>query len=284
MKFIIVIAGYNVVPYIGQTLASIRSQTRSDWTCIFCDDCSTDGTADVARQAAGGDLRIRIITNTEKKYLLRNLAEAIASAHADPDDVVVTIDGDDWLAHPNVLERVAGCYEQGAWMTYGSYAGSANQTRGKECSAYPAWVTYFRLFRWTAWRASHLKTFKVWLWQRIDPHDLTITEAQMRALCRRKHWLGKLGSRRRLSQVNHRDLVDPSGMYFRRCIDKVTMFPMLEMAGTHAHFIPEVLYVYNQHAGTSPAGGEAQRLVPRYSNRFIRHYLKSKSRYHAIAK
>lgn len=279
MKFIVVIAGYNVAPFINRTITSVLTQTRNDWVCYYVDDCSTDHTPDVARHAAAGDQRIHIIENREKKYLLRNTADAINLALPDPKDVVVCLDGDDWLAHEEVLSRISREYEHGAWMTYGSYAGSVSGKRGEECKAYPRWVTSMRLFRWSPWRASHLKSFKVRLWQKIKPSDLTITPDQMHMFIRKKCWMGQIGVVRRLSQVAHLDLVDPSGRYFRRCVDKVTMFPMLEMAGTRAHFIPDVLYIYNQRNTETPKVKDQAADIPRYSNRFIRHYLKTCPRY-----
>lgn len=279
MKFIIVIAGYNVAPFIAQALSSVTAQTRSDWVCVYCDDCSTDGSADVARRTATGDARIHVIENSEKKYLLRNTVDAIHLAHPDPEDVVVCLDGDDWLAHNDVLARLAREYEQGAWMTYGSYATSIGGAREEKCTEYPAWVTSMRLFRWMQWRASHLKSFKVWLWHKIDSADLTITQNQMRAFARRKRWTGLVGASRRLSRVELHDLVDPSGRYFRRCVDKVTMFPMLEMAGNRAHHIQEVLYIYNQRVAGVSTNQDPVKDIPRYSNRFIRQYLKTRPRY-----
>ena len=279
MKFIVVIAGYNVAPYINRTITSVLTQTRNDWVCYYVDDCSTDHTPDVARHAATGDQRIHIIENRGKKYLLRNTADAINTAQPDPEDVVVCLDGDDWLAHENVLSRIAREYERGAWMTYGSYAGSIDEKRGGECKAYPTWVTSMRLFRWFPWRASHLKSFKARLWQNINPADLTITPDQIKSFIRGKRWTGQFNAVRRLSDVAIDDLVDPSGQFFRRCIDKVTMFPMLEMAGKRAHYIPDVLYIYNQRNHGAPTIKDPTSDIPRYSNRFIRHYLKTRPRY-----
>jgi len=281
MKFIVVIAGYNVAPYINRTITSVLTQTRNNWDCYYIDDCSTDQSPEVARYAAAGDQRIHIIENREKKYLLRNTTDAINAAQPDPEDVVVCLDGDDWLAHQDVLSRIAREYENGAWMTYGSYAGSISGKRGEECKAYPSWVTSMRLYRWSPWRASHLKSFKVWLWQKIKPADLTITHQQMQKFIRWKRWTGQIHAQRQLSRVDFFDLVDPSGCYFRRCIDKVTMFPLLEMAGKRAHFIPDVLYIYNQRNVTATIH---DRIIdtPRHSNRFIRQYLKIRSRYQSI--
>jgi glycosyltransferase involved in cell wall biosynthesis len=277
----VTIAAYNVEGLIGKTVSSVMAQTYPNWTCIVMDDLSTDGTADAATSAAGGDPRVVVVRNTEKKYLLRNTAEAIELANPEPEDVVIPLDGDDWLAGPEVFQRLVRAYEKdGAWMTYGSYIGSDNRV-GKDCSEYPALVRSLRLYRWTRWRASHLKSFKVWLWKKINPADLTLTETQMKNFCISRLKSGFIRSWLQMRNVAYHDLVEPSGNYFRRCVDKVIMFPMLEMAGSRAVFIPEILYVYYRHRQGRGAPGEPSS-TPMHSNRFIRLYIKRRSRYQAI--
>jgi hypothetical protein len=125
-----------------------------------------------------------------------------------PDDIVVELDGDDWLAHDHVLEVVAKQYEDPAcWMTFGSFVHADG--RPGFCRPYGANES----FRSSAWRASHLKTFRAGLFQRI----------------------------------NRRDLIGPGeGPFCEHARDLVTMLPMLEMAGhDHVRYIPEILYVYD---------------------------------------
>jgi glycosyltransferase involved in cell wall biosynthesis len=274
MKFIITIAAYNCADLVGRTIDSLLQQTFSNWQCVFVDDVSTDDTAGAARLAARGDARISIIRNGEKKYLLRNMAEAIDAARPDPGDVVVPVDGDDYLAHPEALARLARAYEEGgAWMTFGSYEGT-DQRRGKDAAEYPALVRRFRWYRRSLWRASHLKSFKVWLWRNIKPSDLTITPEQVRSLCRSRLFRGNLRSWWQLRKVPYHDLVDPSGRYLRRCVDKAIMWPMLEMAGPRAVFIPDILYIYQRRE-------QRASNVPHHANRFLRLHLKRLPRYPA---
>jgi glycosyltransferase involved in cell wall biosynthesis len=56
----IIMPAYNVAPYIGDAIESVRAQTRSDWTLIIVDDGSSDGTAEIVRSFAA-DERIRLI-------------------------------------------------------------------------------------------------------------------------------------------------------------------------------------------------------------------------------
>src|SRR5579871_4717508 len=57
---------HNGLPYVSDTIASIRNQTFTDWEFIIVDDASTDGTGDVLRAAAAADPRIRVFRNETK--------------------------------------------------------------------------------------------------------------------------------------------------------------------------------------------------------------------------
>ena len=92
-----------------------------------------------ALEAAGGDTRVIIHTNTHRRGALYNTLHAVhiasssssSSSSSDDDDdddddedeeVVVVLDGDDWLAGPHVLSQVARVYKDtDTWVTYGTY-------------------------------------------------------------------------------------------------------------------------------------------------------------------
>ncbi|SAK89283.1 glycosyl transferase family 2 [Caballeronia temeraria] len=57
----VVIPAFNAEAYIGEAIASIQCQTLESWELIVVDDGSSDQTRSVARHAAGGDPRVRII-------------------------------------------------------------------------------------------------------------------------------------------------------------------------------------------------------------------------------
>lgn len=129
--------------------------------------------------------------------------------HALPPEVVVLwLDGDDWLAHDRVVERVVHEYEAGAWMTWGQYAlWDVDSIRPGHCHD----SKHRRACRIEPWYASHLRTFRAGLFQQIRKEDLAFE--------------GETWS--------------------SQCCDLATMFPMLEMADDRGRFIPDVLYVYN---------------------------------------
>ena len=77
----------------------------------------------------------------------------------------------------------------------------------------PSFYIYIeqKLFRKAPWQSSHLRTFKHHLWQKI----------------------------------NHEDLLDTDGNFYKMTWDLSFMFPMLEMSDSRSFFIEKLLYVYN---------------------------------------
>jgi hypothetical protein len=49
----------------------------------------------------------------------------------DDDEIIVTVDGDDWLADDDVLKRLNAVYSSDEiWMTYGQFQWSSSGVRG----------------------------------------------------------------------------------------------------------------------------------------------------------
>ena len=95
---------------------------------------------------------------------LQNLSRAIATLM--PEDVVVLVDGDDWLATPDALSVVRRAHDDGAWVTWGSFE-YADGRPGFARDLNWEWSV-----RAQPWVTTHLKTFRAGLFQRIAAHDL----------------------------------------------------------------------------------------------------------------
>ncbi len=127
------------------------------------------------------------------------------------DEIIITLDGDDWLAHSGVLTKLNQVYsDPNVWMTFGSYKDSPNGHRGC-CKPYEQHVIDRNSFRREKWRASHLRTFYTWLFKKI----------------------------------NKEDFLDPKGEFLDVAWDLSFMFPMLEMAGNRHKYVHDILYIYN---------------------------------------
>lgn len=194
-----------------QYFDSIAQQTYDNWFLIYINDCSTDDTLEIIQQLIAEYQvahKVHIINNTERKGHLYNQYHAIQPL--DPSSIILIIDGDDWLAHNNVFNVINNAYQDPhIWLTYGQFWYLKKNKKGF-CKSIPQEVIEKNTIRDISWRTSHLRTFYAGLFQAILPEDLM-----------------------------------HEGTFFPKCVDVVTMFAMIEMAGWHITFIPEILYIYN---------------------------------------
>ena len=120
--FKIIIPFFNVEQWARKCLISVKLQNYENYQCVLVDDMSTDNSVNVIKEVIGNDKRFTLIENTQKKYALRNIYEAIQHSKPEKDDIIVTLDGDDWLFNRGVLKKLNQVYEDSkCWITYGSY-------------------------------------------------------------------------------------------------------------------------------------------------------------------
>lgn len=197
--------------YIDQCLESIKRQSYPHWQAYVTVDPHGDRTFECAQEAKGHDPRIAVTRNTVPLYSLANLVRAIDRSQAQPEDVIVFLDGDDWFYGDDALQVIVNTYNtHDCWLTYGSWEPNVDDGYVGQWPAYPEGITDFRA---RAYLATQVRTWKKWLWDLIDD----------------------------------RDLRDEQGGYFRVTGDQAVMFPLLEMSGTRrAKHIPDVLMIYNR--------------------------------------
>ncbi len=83
---------HNGEAFLAETLASLAAQTHQDYEFLIVDDASSDGTAAMLAEAAGGDPRIRILTNSANIGLTQSLNRGLGEARG---DFIARIDADD---------------------------------------------------------------------------------------------------------------------------------------------------------------------------------------------
>mgnify|MGYP003626359074 CR=1 FL=1 len=210
--FKIVVPLYNVEKWIKVCIRSVKAQSYKNFECILMDDISTDKTVEIIEEEIRNDSRFRLIKNTEKAYALKNIYDGISLMNPSKEDIIITLDGDDWLSNPKVLSTLNQTYNStGCWITYGSYAEYPTSVRGKFARQIPTTLIVQKQLRRQPWMSSHLRTFKHKLWNKIKKEDL----------------------------------LDSEGNFYKMTWDLAFMFPMLEMAGEKSEYIKDILYIYN---------------------------------------
>lgn len=202
--------------FIGKCLASVRAQSLTNWEAHVTVDPCGDDTYASAVQAAAGDPRIVVVRNETRRYSMHNLIESIRRSNAEPEDVIATLDGDDWLADNNALRIIADTYEEyDCWVTYGSWLSNVAGPSGHRNGLWPAYPEGTTDFRRHRFLGTAVRTWKRWLWDHIQDVHLRNT----------------------------------SGEYVRVSEDQMIMIPLLEMCGTaRAKHIAAPIMTYNKLA------------------------------------
>lgn len=207
--FTLIIVGYNNGATIEKTLSSVFSQNYENYRLIYIDDASDNGSFDLARDLLYESDRLTqttLVRNEERLGVLANIFRAVQTCQ--DDEVVIVLQGEDWLAHEWVLQRLNAYYaDPDLWLSFG------------QTIDFPTYqLTVYQdvkdqKFRVQPSVGAHLKTFYAGLFKKIRESDFIY-----------------------------------SGSFLPACAEMAYMTPMLEMGKDHFHFIPEVLSVNNRNA------------------------------------
>lgn len=140
----VVMAAYNGAAVIGETLASLRDQTLTDWEAIVVDDASTDDTRAVV--TAWPDRRVRLIALPRNggPVLARNEALRHASGR-----YIAGLDQDD-LCRPDRFAAQAAYLDANPQVVLAGTAVEFLRDGRVRASTYPS-VTTPALIGWLAW-------------------------------------------------------------------------------------------------------------------------------------
>lgn len=112
----------NAAPFIARCIDSLRAQTFTDYECVFIDDASTDDTYERAVVAMDSDPRFCAIRNVDRVRQVGAFLQAFPMLHG---EILVELDGDDWLATPTSLDEII--------TLYGDGNGIVDATSGRPC-------------------------------------------------------------------------------------------------------------------------------------------------------
>jgi glycosyltransferase involved in cell wall biosynthesis len=98
------IPSYNSAAFLPAAIESVLGQAFFDFELLIIDDCSTDGTAEVAARYAARDNRIRFLVNERNLGMVENWNRCLREARG---EYVQYVFGDDLLSSPDALGRMA---------------------------------------------------------------------------------------------------------------------------------------------------------------------------------
>ena len=219
---------WNASKYIDLCIDSVIKQKNQNFKMVIIDDLSTDNSCEIVKKKIAEYNNIELIENKEKKYKLKNFDDLISDENLmQNDDIIIELDGDDWLANDNVRDTIYNTYESKNILISNSKFVYCNGAMGFSNNINISNIKH------SPFMFSHLRSWKASLWRSID----------------KKYF------------------VDPrTNDYFKITADMVYSFPMLEIAGQDRYkHIPEILLVYNDlspfndHKHGSASGGQVEQ-------------------------
>lgn len=209
--FVVVITSYNNETVCERNLFSVFDQTYDNYRIIYIDDCSTDKTYEKVQEfikERNQEERVTLIHNETRKLKLSNLYHAYTSCK--DDEIIVCLDGDDWIAHGNVLKELNHYYQNpDVWLTYGSAINHPKYEK-RDGAIISDDDLHNNKVRDIHFNISMIRTFYAGLFKKIKLKDLLY-----------------------------------KGKFLPSADDFAFMVPMIEMSPTHSLFIPDVFYIIN---------------------------------------
>lgn len=225
-KLKVVVTSYNNEDWTETNIDAIVNQTYTNYEVLFVDDASSDTTFEIAEYLVGTNDKFKLIKHTENKTKAYTFTEHLP-AFVNDDDVVLFVDGDDWISHHDVFEYVAKYYVQHkSWVAYSKFIHYPSLTETEvHGRPHPDTIIRFNLFRQYPFIASHLKTMKGFLLKKINKEDFKF-----------------------------------QGNYVRFADDVALMYAALEMAPSDRIGVMNVVaYVYNESQSNKERNNEDMR-------------------------
>ncbi len=211
MKIIIMTTLYNAEKYIKKCIDSVKCQSFKNYKMVITDDMSTDNSSNIVKELIKDDDRFVLIENQKKFYQPGNYYQISKLSFVEDEDIIVTLDGDDWFPDSDVLSRVFSYYFRTNYlMSFGQFI--HYHSEGNYSPGFTSRPNSFINIRNQPWTTSHLRTFKAKVFK----------------------------------QIKEEDLIGPTGNYWETTGDQVIIFPMIEMVGEeNIYFTNDINLVYN---------------------------------------
>lgn len=180
-RFKIVIPSYNNSEWVEYNVASILNQTYTNYDVLYINDASTDTTLNDVNNIVSSIPNWNVVSNPINRRRGFNVSPYnyhLYNFMSELEDVLVFVDGDDWLYDDTVLEQLNEFYvKHDVWMAYGGMVCyPSGNVATPQNTPYSDHVHNSNLYRSDRWRASHLRTFKWHLYKKIKYEDMIYTQ------------------------------------------------------------------------------------------------------------
>lgn len=101
---------YNTAPYLAECIESVLAQSYQNFEYLLVDNCSTDGSSQIAESYARRDPRIRFIRRSHLLPQLRNYNDALTKI-SNASEYCKIVQADDYI-FPQCLELMIKAFEQ----------------------------------------------------------------------------------------------------------------------------------------------------------------------------
>ena len=242
-NFVVIVPSYNNKNWYRINLDSIFSQNypKEHYRVIYINDNSNDNTLSCVKKYIQKQhlTNIRILSKEIQEGPLKSRYDAVYQCL--DNEIIVNLDGDDWFAHPNVLQRLNQAYQDpNVWMTYGQFIRWCEHCSG---TIYPT-----NIQKTSKCKHGYLG------------HCFPIDYKELKKRKGFKHYLQHImrtkggwvfGPTRTFyaalfKQIKRDHLTDKKGNFYCFATDLATTLPMAEMALYHIKYIPDITYVYNR--------------------------------------
>jgi glycosyltransferase involved in cell wall biosynthesis len=211
-SFVICIPSFNNSKFCEKNLTSVLTQDYDNYRVIYIDDASVDDTHEKVKAIVAKhkkESQVKIISQNKRQLKVYNVYHALKDCK--DNEIVVMLDGDDWFAHENVLNKLNQYYANpDVWVTYGKgiMHPEYRRTMGFPIADH---ILLNRKIRQHEYCLSMPRTFYAELFKKIREEDLKF-----------------------------------KGSFYPITGDLAIIFPIIDMAGPHVFFIGEILYIINR--------------------------------------
>ena len=225
----IVISSYNHSNYLQKCFNSILQQKFRHFELFIVDDMSTDNSMDIIKEYCN-KYNWKYISNISRMGALYNRVLAINNLNCNDEDIIVIIDGDDWLSNNNVFNYINNLYiDNDILLTFGGIQPYYNT------DIYPDNIrTNPKLMKKEIEKfiSNREKTIKNCLFRK-NPYIFTQLQTFKFKL---------------FKNIKKENFLDKNNNWYKTSTDYAYMYPLLELSQGKFKLIDKIVYIYNVHS------------------------------------